>query len=176
MSGNYSSVLSLKHGGVRNTHTLQWSYFSLSMHVILVSNRKFLPDLLIVFLGRLSGCSSPWHSKGSDCDCFDLGAQDSCLLCKPIWWLGGWHILSRLETLLGMTDRASWGRGRRACPTVLWKTRHRGRAAGRLRRQPSKRQPVQNNNNTVRWNQTELHKQTWVSNKELRAGRLNIWR
>lgn len=73
------------------------------------------------------------------------------LLCKLIWWLGGWHNLSRPETLLGLTDRASWGRGRRACPTVLWKTQ---REAARLHRQT-----VQNNNaGVVRSNQTELDK------------------
>ncbi len=177
MSGNFSSALSLKHGWDRKTHTpvvqlfLEYAcHFSLQLKI----SAWFINCIL-----RTVVCSSPLGTvKAVTVTALTLEPRTQCLLCKLIWWLGGWHILSRLETLLGLTDRASWGRGRRACPTVLWKTRHRGWTAGRLRRQPSKRQPVQNNNNTgvVRWNQTELHKQTRASNKELRAGRLKIWR
>lgn len=111
MSGNFSSVPSLKY-----------------THAILVSIWKFLPDLLIAFLGWLSAPHRPLGTvKAVTVTALTLEPRTQRLLCKPIWWLGGWHILSGLETLLGLTDRASWGRGRRACPTVLWKTRHRGR-------------------------------------------------
>lgn len=137
---------------VRNTHTLQ-SIFSGGMHVIFsIFNWKCWTELYKLHSQDCCVLFTLVRTvKAVTVTILTLEPRTHHLLCKLIWWLGGWHNLSRPETLLGLTDRASWGRGRRACPTVLWKTQ---REAARLHRQT-----VQNNNaGVVRSNQTELNK------------------